>query len=417
MSPVRTFDLKEVIDLNLLQDIQEKFAELTGLAFVTVDFKGTPITSEINFSDFCISRRKISVYKKSCYMSDAHAGLEAARRGQPCVYRCPAGLIDFAVPIVVQGQYLGAVLSGQVRCQQNDKWLEENEVIKYDSKWKMNQEWTEKYQKTLHMDYDKIISSSQLVHLVINQLVEKEIINIIQEELNKNTVHLMEEKKARAELAEKLRIAELKSLKAQMNPHFLFNILNSIGCSALTEGAKKTQEMTYMLSQLLRYNISGSGKSVTLKEDLQNIERYLKIQQLRFGDKFTYSIQMPEELGKQNLPPLIIQPFIENAIQHGILPKENQGHLDLQTYIEENDIIIKIKDDGIGISPQKINVLLGEQKFEGNPNDIGIQNTRKRLIQSFGPQYDVYIESRLNKGTSVTIKIPLDFEERTYSNV
>jgi len=417
MASVRNFDIREVIDLDLLQDMQEKFAAVTGLAFVTIDFKGNPITEEVNFSEFCISRRKIIVHKKLCYMSDAHAGLEAARRGQPCIYRCPAGLIDFAVPIVVQGQYLGAVLSGQVQCQEDTNYIEENEVFKFGSKWQMNQEWTEKYKKTLCMPYDKIISSANLVHLVINQLVEKEFVNIIHEELNKNAVTLMEEKKARAELAERLRIAELKSLKAQMNPHFIFNILNSIGCFALTEGAKKTQEMIYMLSQLLRYNITHSGQSVTLVEDIQNIERYIKIQQFRFGDKITYSINIPNELKNQAVPPFIIQPFIENAIQHGIIPKEGSGHLTLQAYSEENDIIIKIEDNGIGMPPQKIKNLFGTRTKEPDTTNIGIQNTRTRLMQSFGPQYDISIKSYLNKGTTITIKIPLHFSERTYNDV
>ncbi|MBP2655551.1 MAG: histidine kinase [Firmicutes bacterium] len=393
MSQVRNFDIREVIDLNLLQAIQEKFAAVTGLAFVTVD------------------------HKNLCYMSDAHAGLEAARRGQPCVYRCPAGLIDFAVPIIVHGQYLGAVLSGQVRCQENNDCIKESEVFKFDAKWQMNQEWTERYQKTLCMPYDKIISSANLVHLVINQLAEKEIINIIQEELTKNTVTLMAEKKARAELAEKLKIAELKSLKAQMSPHFLFNVLNSIGCSALTEGAQRTQEMIYMLSQLLRYNITNSDKSVTLCDDIQNIERYLKIQQFRFGDKISYSLNIQEDLKNQALPPLIIQPFIENAIQHGIIPKEGNGHLSLQAYSEGDDIKIKIEDNGIGMSPQKVKNLLSRHTTETEMVNIGIQNTRTRLIQSFGTQYDICIKSLLNIGTSIIIKIPLDFNERTYDDV
>lgn len=413
---VRNFNIREIIDLDLLLDIEEKFAAITGLAFVTVDYKGTPLTEEVNFSEFCINRRKTTDHKRLCYMSDAHAGLEAARRGQPCVYRCPAGLIDFAVPIIVQGQYVGAVLSGQVRCQENNNNIDEYEVFKFSSTWQMNQEWTERYQKTLSMPYNKIIACANLVHLVINQLAEKESINIIQEELNNNTLNLMEEKKARAEIAERLKVAELNSLKAQMNPHFLFNILNSIGCSALTEGAKRTQEMIYMLSQLLRYNIANSGKLVTLNDAIQNVERYLKIQQFRFGERISYSINIPEELKLRTLPPLIIQPFIENAVQHGILPHEKKGHIVIQAYTEENELKIRIEDNGIGMSAQKVKQLLSQITGD-NMETIGIQNARTRLIQTFGPQYDISIKSCPEEGTSIIIKIPLNLDEGTYDDV
>lgn len=408
------FELKELIDLKLFNDIQEGLSKVTGLAFVTVDYKGEPLTKRTMFSEYCRTRRKIDTYKKACYLSDAHGGLEAAIRGKPYIYRCPGGLIDFAVPIVVRGQYLGAVLCGQARCSESERFEDINEFIKSDPKWKENQDLKEKYEKTLYVDYDKIISIADLVYLVINQLVEKEAINIIQEELNRQSLQLAVEKRARLEIEKELKDAELKALKAQMNPHFMFNVLSSISNLALVEGAKQTEEMSYLFSYLLRYNIENGDKEVFLKEDIENIDRYLKVQKIRFGDKLNYEIYMSDEIDTQRIPPFIIQTFIENSVNHGIVPKEGSGTVTVEVFLEKGDVVIKVEDDGVGMSQRTLRkiFLLNQENYEGNSLGIGIQNTRKRLINNFGDAYDIQIISRENIGTSVIIKIPEHFDER-----
>lgn len=406
------FELKELIDLKLFNDIQEGLSKVTGMAFVTVDYKGEPLTKKTMFTDYCRARRKYDTYKKACYLSDAHGGLEAAIRGKPYIYRCPGGLVDFAVPIVVRGQYLGAVLSGQVRCPDSEQFDDLNEFIKSDSKWKSNQELVEKYEQTVSVEYDKIVSIADLVHLVINQLVEKEAINIIQEELNRQSLQLALEKRARLEIEKELKDAELKALKAQMNPHFMFNVLSSISNLALVEGAKQTEEMSYLFSYLLRYNIENGDKEVLLKEDLENIERYLKVQKIRFGDKLNYEIYVSEDIDIQKIPPFVIQTFVENAINHGIVPKEGTGTVTVEVTLEKGDIVVRVEDDGVGMSQRKLRkiFLINQDNYDGKSLGIGIQNTRKRLMNNFGESYDIQIMSRENLGTTVIIKVPEHFD-------
>jgi len=406
------FELKELIDLKLFNDIQEGLSKVTGLAFVTVDYKGEPLTKKTMFTDYCRARRKFETYKKACYLSDAHGGLEAAIRGKPYIYRCPGGLVDFAVPIVVRGQYLGAVLCGQVRCEESERFDDLNEFIKSDTKWKTNSELAEKYEQTLLVDYEKIVSIADLVHLVINQLVEKEAINIIQEELNRQSLQLALEKRARLEIEKELKDAELKALKAQMNPHFMFNVLSSISNLALVEGAKQTEEMSYLFSYLLRYNIENGDKEVFLKEDLENIERYLKVQKIRFGDKLNYEIYVSEDIDIQKIPPFVIQTFVENAINHGIVPKEGPGTVTVEVILEKGDVVIKVEDDGVGMSQRMLRklFLINQDNYEGKSLGIGIQNTRKRLMNNFGEAYDVQIMSREHMGTTVIIRIPEHFD-------
>lgn len=180
------------------------------------------------------------------------------------------------------------------------------------------------------------------------------------------------------------------------------------------EGAKQTREMSFLFSNLLRYNIESGDREVFLKEDINNVERYLKVQQIRFGEKLKYEVFVSNEIENQKIPPFIIQTFVENAVNHGIVPKESPGSIRIEVFLDKNDIVIKIEDDGVGMSPKCLRKIyfLNQENYEGSSLGIGIQNTRKRLIKNFGEEYDVNIISRENIGTSVTIKIPEHFDER-----
>jgi ligand-binding sensor protein/anti-sigma regulatory factor (Ser/Thr protein kinase) len=403
------FYLGNVIDVQVLQDVQDKFAELTGIAFVTVDFKGKPITKRANFCEFCKMRRKIPQYKKICYQSDAYGGLEAAIRERPyIIYRCPTGLVDFAIPIVVEGQYLGAVLCGQIRSNINDLPNISNS-LKDDEEWKLDKRFIEAYNKTVYLDFEKIEVMAELVHIVVNQLVEKSMVNLIQEELNTKSIKLMEEQKARIELEKELKISELKALQSQINPHFLFNVLNSIGRLALIEEAQRTEEMVYSLAELLRHVLKNTNDKVTIREDIKYIEKYLKIQSMRFGNRVNYKICIEEEIEDIKIPVMILQPFIENAISHGLEPSRKNGKISIEGYSLENDIIIKIVDNGVGISKNKLALILEENDGDSNIRKtmgIGIHNTNRRLINYFGKGYKINIKSKENMGTTVKIKLP-----------
>ena len=114
------YNLNDIIDVNVLQEIQDGFAESTGFAAVTVDYTGKPVTKYSKFSDFCMLVRQQGKCLQDCHKSDAHGGLEAARRGTPYIYRCHSGLVDFAIPIIAIGQYLGSIMAGQTKVKEKD---------------------------------------------------------------------------------------------------------------------------------------------------------------------------------------------------------------------------------------------------------------------------------------------------------
>jgi Putative regulator of cell autolysis len=158
-----------------------------------------------------------------------------------------------------------------------------------------NPEIMDLYDKTLKTTLTQVRSAADLLYTIANYLVEKQMIHIIQEELHNKNLELMEEVKLRSEVEASLKEADLKALQAQINPHFLFNVLNTIGRLALLEGADKTQEMIYAFSDMMRYTLKKEKNNVvTLKEEMEHVQNYLSIQKMRLGNRLNYLVEVDE---------------------------------------------------------------------------------------------------------------------------
>ena len=164
--------LSDFIDLDLLQNIQDNCSKAMGLAFITVDYKGIPITKYSGFTSHCMLGRQAKGFAEMCEQCDAHGGLHAAITGQPYIYRCHADLVDFAVPLIVNGSYMGAVLGGQVRLQEESE-RELEHILPQRPNWKRDKEWEEAYQKLEVVTYEKVEASVKLLRDIIVTFVER----------------------------------------------------------------------------------------------------------------------------------------------------------------------------------------------------------------------------------------------------
>lgn len=216
--------------------------------------------------------------------------------------------------------------------------------------------------------------------------------------------------------------AQYLALQNQINPHFLYNTLEGIRSEALCTGMEGVAAMTEALATFFRYTISNVDHLVTLEDELSNIENYYIIQQYRFGDKLNLSIEYDEEdenLSVLNfqLPKLILQPIVENSIYHGIERKIGKGNLRIRIDYTSDRLIIRISDDGMGMSKQRLeelnNKLLTnsmddviEQKRE-QKGGIAIINVNNRIKLLFGEEYGIYIFSTKGVGTDVEITLPI----------
>lgn len=203
-----------------------------------------------------------------------------------------------------------------------------------------------------------------------------------------------------------------KMLSNQINPHFLFNTLETIRMKAISASDKEVANMLKLLASLLRYNLSVRGKPVPLYNELEAIQNYLAIQHMRFGNRISYDIVTMCDVNKLDILPLLIQPIVENSFSHGLEDKVSGGFIYIIISSENvnncDRITICVKDNGIGISKEKLEEIkykLNNYKKEDSTNSIGLINVQSRIKMYYGPEFGITINSDEGEGTEVIIKI------------
>ncbi len=207
-----------------------------------------------------------------------------------------------------------------------------------------------------------------------------------------------------------LKTAKLKVLQAQINPHFLFNTLNTIVLTSVEEGAYNTEKMLNSVSQLLRYSLYMLDHITTLEKEFEIIKEYLYLQNMRFGDRVTFDMKLDSSILGIKLPGMILQPLVENAITHGIENKEEGGEIKIEALRIRDHCIIKIEDNGVGMSGDKVKEILGANeisKLQEHGTGLGTANVINRLKIFFGRDDVITIISKENYGTKIYVKIPI----------
>lgn len=205
---------------------------------------------------------------------------------------------------------------------------------------------------------------------------------------------------------------ELEALQAKINPHFLYNTLDSMIWMAETGDKEGVVKMATSLANLFRISIAKGHDIITIKEELNHTENYLKIQAMRYKDKFSYSINLPENLDNVPTIKLIVQPIVENSIYHGIKYLQEKGSIDI--FVRETtkkDIEIEVKDNGVGMTKETLSLLLSKERIDKNDdknssNGIALSNVDERIKLTYGEKYGLFIDSELDVGTTVRILIP-----------
>ncbi|MCM8710315.1 histidine kinase [Clostridium sp. SYSU_GA19001] len=241
----------------------------------------------------------------------------------------------------------------------------------------------------------------------------------LSQNLNKmiNTIKESIDREYRANIA--IKQAEIDALQSQINPHFLYNTLESIRGQALVEGVDEIADMTEALANFFRYTVSLKGAIVSLEQELNNIDNYFFIQQYRFNNRFKIQKKIDdsdEEIFSYKMPKLILQPIIENAIYHGLEPKIGMGNITIRGYCTEERLVIIISDDGVGMDKEKVdninyklnNVLISSSEVNlRKKTGIALINVNQRIKLSYGEKYGVRVSSTLGLGTDVEVVLPI----------
>ncbi|MEM6726335.1 MAG: histidine kinase [Bacteroidota bacterium] len=209
-------------------------------------------------------------------------------------------------------------------------------------------------------------------------------------------IRLQHKNQLENELRELALRSELTALKSQLNPHFLYNTFNTISAS-VPAGQETTRELIARFSDLFRYQLKASKEElVSLGEELEFIETYLELEQARFGDRLAYQFEVPERLLKAKIPPMLLQPIVENAIKHGISPQIDGGIVVVKVMELGDQLSFQIRDSGSGYDLAKA------QKSDG----LGLRNTRKRLEKMYNAP--ISLSKALEGGLQVAFQIPND---------
>ena len=214
---------------------------------------------------------------------------------------------------------------------------------------------------------------------------------------------------------ERKRKAELDMLQAQINPHFLFNVLNSIRMKVLVKGDKESAKMISSLSKLMRMTISKEKKKITFLEEIQIVSDFINIMNMRQKEKVNVELSVHEETHTVMIPRFILQPIIENSIIHGL--NQSAGTIRVITKLNENELIILIEDDGQGMDGETLKKLQSKLILSNDSDDslipnkkgfssLGISNVYERMFMTFGQEFKMEIKSEVGKGTQVSLFIP-----------
>ena len=212
-----------------------------------------------------------------------------------------------------------------------------------------------------------------------------------------------------------LRATELKLLQAQINPHFLYNTLDTI--IWLAEAGQKEQVvmMVSTLSDFFRTTLSKGRDYIMVKEETAHIRSYLTIQQFRYRDILEYEINIPEELNEYQILKLTLQPLVENALYHGIKNKRGLGHILVSGKKQGGNLVFTVRDNGKGMDPERLayvqRLIRGGLKDEDAPSGFGLFNVNQRLQLNYGPGYGLFLASEEGEWTEVNVIIPAEKNE------
>jgi two-component system LytT family sensor kinase len=195
-------------------------------------------------------------------------------------------------------------------------------------------------------------------------------------------------------------MAELRALRAQISPHFIYNALAAVA-GDIHDRPDEARELLTDFAEFTRYLFRDGRSYVTLGEELEHVERYLRLEQARFRDSLHVSVEVPEEARSTIVPAMSVQPLVENAVRHGVERRAGTGRVAITAAIVDGDIELRVTDDGVGIEPERVSQVLA-----GAGGGIGVSNVDARLRATFGERYALRLESQLGAGTTTVMTVP-----------
>lgn len=417
---LKDFDIVHLFGKEKLEAIQERISKVTGLAFVTVDFKGQPVTESTYFTEFCDCVRKNKLTEQGCWSSDAYGAVQATITKKPSIYFCPCGLLEVAIPLIVRGHYLGGFIGGQVWCEDapaNVVRLEN--ILGQPDLLKESGIDIELRKKASKHTYEQFCNIADLAAMIINQMTETELTKLERTHSDSGKVEELEREIQNLKYQIRQKDTQISNITHINNGRFILNTLTSIANLSVIEDATETNEALMVCIEYIQSMMKAKTNVWPLMEELDNVERYLKIQKMRYEERLNYSIEVSEKLRMQHIPANTLQPFVQQAVEHGVALKEEGGAVRISVQYVDDDVVIFVEDEGPGINNDKLEKFFGHFD-EGIYSDGILQSVEaasKRMRLLFGKQYDVVTEVVENRGRRACIRYPRYFDEGVVADV
>ncbi|MGL4697261.1 histidine kinase [Enterococcus larvae] len=384
--------LQKLVD-NRLFSRYSSVVPISSISLILIDAHGQILMEFNPVPDFC----KIVCQKSQNRVCDHCMTCLQEKNGHR--YVCEYGLENVYMPVVIENEVLGYIIGIQAFSTETEYKKYLLDISEINRRTGVSAEAIAKALAALAtVDEKEIRIYEQICGHVANSIaldVKEKILNE-----NPDVERLSIEKEL---LERKIVDLETKNNSLVINPHFLFNTLNSIARTAYFEKSHTTEELIYCLSDLLRYTLKQENQLHTIEAELDYIEKYLYIQQVRFKDRLKYEITIPEELRFERILNMTLQPIVENALIHGITPKRDGGTIRIYAEVVQEDIIISVEDDGNGF---RQDVLQSIREHREDKMSLGFRSTDGRLKQHFGEIYGLDVPKSDYGGSIVTIRIP-----------
>ena len=308
-----------------LEEMQNKLAEATGVSFFIIDYKGEPVTKGEKEEKFCKERKKEDEKCSECQISRAFAAAKSAIKNCTHIFTCPNGLVHMAIPIIVNNQYIGAMVGGPIRCE--EKALKESELGDNEKERKQFLEKLgeqKEYQSIPAFTEKRIAAIADMVFLLFKEMGEKETVAIRLGALEHKEVHLSDIRKKNKLLEDKVNRLEYEVLKGKLPKQFMLNLLTTISSFSIIENANRTENIIAEMAGVLRYYLDNTSEIISLSEELKQIELYLDVLRQQYDDRLEYRVYCQEEVEKQKIPIVGLFPFVEQLVDFGVF----SGHLE-----------------------------------------------------------------------------------------
>lgn len=394
-------NLTAFLDPERLQKLQDNLAGALGLAFVTVDYRGRPVTRCSGFTGFCDAMRRNQQYGALCSQCYAHGGLHATMAGEPYLYRCHCGLAEFAVPLMVDGTYLGAVMGGQ--CELDGQHPDLPPVLPQRTAWEQIPEVAGLRSGIHKTTYEKLEAGIALLRDILQRMLEEERGRLLREELTRKNQELLAEKNAR--INRELALQETEDsgeLTTKLDSEHLFFMLNVISRLAFLEKAPETEKTACDFAAMMRYVLeNGDYNCVTLGEELEYIDYYLQVQKRRLEGRLRCEIRVPEKYHSSLCPFMLMHPLVKNMVKHVLDNSRDGGSLTIGAGEEGGLLVISIRCDCPNLTAQMLEQEVRRQGKTIRKIDQGLKNT-------FGQRCGVASGTREDQpGAEIRITLPL----------